>query len=96
MIFQNILENVINDFVGCLSRIQYIFENVQKNIIDIFSTSFLKILGAKNNPVRSSISDQYYYFLRKSILFKHNFPLKDIPKRTKLLNVSCFFIGKIT
>ena len=35
-----------------------IFESVHKNIIDVLSISFLKILGAKNNPVRSS-SDQY-------------------------------------
>ena len=28
--------------------------SVHKNIIDILSISFLKILGAKNNPVRSS------------------------------------------
>ena len=34
------------------------FESVHKNITNILSISFLKILGAKNNPVRSS-SDQY-------------------------------------
>ena len=35
-----------------------IFESVHENIIDVLSISFLKILGAKNNSVRSS-SDQY-------------------------------------
>ena len=59
-------------------------------MIDIFSISFLKILGAKNNPVRSSISDQYYYFLRKSIFFKHNFPLKDYTKTHKIAQCVMF------
>ena len=41
----------------------------------MLSISFLKIFGAKNNPVRSS-SDQTN--------FKHNFLLKYIPKAHKI------------
>ena len=53
-------------------QIRTIFKSVHKNIIDVLSISFLKILGAKHNPVRSS-SDQHLYFL---VNFKHNFLLQ--------------------
>ena len=40
-----------------LNKLEH-FRKCTKNIIDVLSISFLKIWGAKNNPVRSS-SDQY-------------------------------------
>ena len=41
-----------------------LFENVHNNIINILSISFIKLSGGggENNPVRFSISDQYYFY----------------------------------
>ena len=49
--------------MGLVPEIKYLVSCILylvscKNIIDILSISFLKIFGAKNNPVRFS-SDQY-------------------------------------
>ena len=56
LIFQNFPKTVIND----LNKLcfQNYCASLHKNITNILSISFLKILGAKNNPVTCS-SDQY-------------------------------------
>ena len=44
---------------------QILFENVHKNIIYILSISFLKLWGGGEfNPVRSTISDQCYFYAK--------------------------------
>ena len=49
-------------------QIKTMFESVHKNVIDVLSISFLKILGAKHNPMRSS-SNQYCIVLYYEALY---------------------------